>query len=145
MSKDPGTRSTIRSRADLGVSPTGNGEAATTAAPALPARKIAVLDRLPGETDIRLRWDVDTGWASLASAEPTDSGKPRFLGFAQLCAQSGELPTHMIEVLDALRTAGFTILTDQAEANGMRQTWIRHHPPAGSAASVTPTPPAGAR
>jgi hypothetical protein len=110
----------------------------TTARPMLPARRVAVLSQLPEETDIRLRWDVDTGWASLATAQP--SGKPRFLGFAQFIAAATEHSMRVAEVVGALRRAGFTVLADVAEVDRLRETWIRYRRPAPSALEPAEAP-----
>lgn len=107
---------------DVGVPPAG-----LRPVPVLPACRVAVRTELPCDTAIRLRWDVDTGWASLATAQPV--GKPRFLGFAQLTAAGTERAMRVAQVLDALRAAGFTVLADTAAVDGLRDTWVRHGAP----------------
>lgn len=105
---------------------------------ALPAHRIAVSRRLPSEKDIRLRWDVATGWAALAVPAPGGAGKPRFLGFAQLAATAEQHDRRVVEVLEALHAAGFTVIADfDSAAYGLRETWIRHHD---EGAGDTPTP-----
>lgn len=113
----------------------GLADAELRPVPMLPARHVAVLTQLPRHAAIRLRWDVDTGWAALATAQPT--AKPRFLGFAQLTAASSDQATRVTQVLGALRAAGFTVLADTAELDGLRTTWVRHDAP-GSPLEVQP-------